>query len=64
MHGYLYTNLANPPSGSGHSRVVERFLSAIEAAKRLPNSNKHTAALNYLEQELSGLLRITKYEGQ
>lgn len=64
MHGYLYTNLANPPSGSGNSRVVERLGSAIEAVKRLPNSNKHTATLNYLEQELSGLLKITQRKGQ
>jgi hypothetical protein len=54
MHGYLYTNLANPPSRSSNPRVVERLISAIEAAKRLPNSNKHTAAVNFLEQELLG----------
>jgi hypothetical protein len=44
--------LLNPPSRSSNPRVVERLISAIEAAKRLPNFNKRTAAVNFLEQEL------------
>lgn len=64
MHGYLYTSLPNPMTRLSHQRVVERLLSAIEAVKRLPDSNKHIAAQNHLEQELSGLRNITKQGGQ
>jgi len=63
MHGYVYTSLPNPTPAFAHQRVVERVLSSLEAAKRLPGSDKHTAALNFLEHELSGLLTITGRSG-
>ena len=63
MHGYVHTSLSNPTAPFSHLRVVERLRSALDAVKRLPGSNKHTAALNFLEQELSGLLNITRRGG-
>ena len=64
MHGYLYTNLTNPVPSRDHPRVVERLVSAMEALKRAPASEKYTAALSFLKQELSGLLNITGNGGR
>ena len=58
MHGYIQTRVPNPMPRQSHTRVIQRVHSSIDALKRLPKSNKHNAALKYLEQEFSGLLNM------
>ena len=60
MHGYVYTKLNNPNSRSSPSRVRERCLSAIEAASRLPDSDRKSSIVTFLMQELEGLSNISK----
>jgi hypothetical protein len=59
MHGYLYTNIANPKLRD-RSRVISEIGAAIEAVKRIPNSNKEVSALHFLKQELTILLTTLK----
>ena len=54
MHGYYYTKLNNPNPLMSRERVGERLVSAIEAAARLPESQRKGFMITFLKQELDG----------
>jgi hypothetical protein len=61
MHGYFYTKLNNPNPQLRHNRVRERCLSAIEAALRLPESERKHSIITFLKQELEGLSNVSTH---
>ncbi len=60
MHGYFYTKLNNPNPRLSHHRIRERFLSAVEAAYRLPASERKSSIITFLKQEMDALSNISR----